>query len=193
MGHPLEFDETDAWEPDSGTSARRPRAVPAMLFVGALLGFLLPFATVSCDGSVTFTGLELATANVDSSDDAELATDVEENGAVTAAVALGLIAVGLGLLSAGVRGWGVAAAAAMLALLMLPWIAIGAFADFELHVGYILSVTSLAVIAGRRRVESFRRRRALGRRAWPAALAGVVLALPIVLTMVLAAVSDPYV
>lgn len=184
---------TESDQRPGATRAARSRALPVTLLVAALLGFLLPFATVSCGTPVAFTGLELATASVPEHDDAELARDIEHNGTVVAAITLACIAVGLALLVAGVRGWGVAAALGMLGLLLLPWISVASLADFALHEGYVLSVGSLAVIAGIRRTDSFRRRRALGRRAWPAALAGVALAVPIVLTALLAAASDPYV
>lgn len=167
------------------------RALPTALFVGALLGFLLPFATVSCGTPVTFTGVQLATATIPASgaDERELADEIEGTGAVLAAAALGAVAVGLGLVAARIRGWGVAAVSALLALLALPWLASAELAEFELHEGYVLSVGSLVVIAGIRRVESVDRRRARHRRRWPAVLAGVALALPLVLTVLLAASS----
>ena len=187
-----EIDAADPGGPPPAAVATRSRAVPVTLLVAALVGFLLPFATVSCDTPVTFTGLELATATVPADDDAEFADEIESHGTVVAAIALVTIALGLGLLATSCRGWGVASVVGMLALLLLPWIATGALAEFELHEGYVLSVGSLAVVAGLRRVESFGLRRGLGRRAWPAVVAGVLLAVPIVLTLVLAAYSDVY-
>ena len=164
---------------------QRSRGVPLALLALAMVGFLLPFATVSCDTPVTFTGLQLATANVPTDDDAELARDIEHNGTAVAAVALALVVLAVALLGAGVRGWGVAAVLGMLALVLLPWICIGSLADFELHEGYMLSVGSLAAVAALRRVDSFTARRNAGRRAWPAVLFGVLLALPLVATALL--------
>lgn len=182
-------------EHPNAPAATRSRVLPATLFVVALLGFLLPFATVSCGTPVTFTGLELATASVpaDGDDEREFADEVESNGTLVAALALGAIGIGLGLVAARLGGWGVAAVAGLLALLLLPWIAALGLADFELHEGYVLSAGALAVVAGIRRVESVERKRAQERRVWPAVLAGLALATPLVLTLLLAASSDPYV
>ncbi len=168
------------------------RALPAALFVAALLGFLLPFATVSCGTPVTFTGLQLATSTIpaDGADEREFADEIESIGTVPAAVALGAVVIGLVLVAGRIGGWGVAAVTALLALLILPWLAGAELAEFELHEGYVLSVGALTAIAGIRRVESFDRRRARRRRRWPAILAGVALALPLVLTVLLAASSD---
>ena len=98
--------------------------LPAALLVAALIGFLLPFGTASCGTPVTFTGFELATASVPAqgSDEREMADMIESNGTLVAAIALVSIAVGLVLLALRVRGWGVAAAASLLALLLLPWL-----------------------------------------------------------------------
>ena len=49
----------------------------------------------------------------------------------------------------------------------------------------MLSVGSLALLALLRRTASFRTRREAGRRAWPAVLTGVFLALPLVATALL--------
>ena len=157
----------------------------ATLFVAALLGFLLPFGTVSCGTPVTFTGLQLATASVPEVDDAALAGDIEHNGSAVAAIALACVAVGLALVVAGARGAGPAAVLGMLALLLLPWICMGSLADFELHEGYMLSVGSLAAVALLRRAEAFTARRSAGRRAWPAVVPGVLLVLPLVATALL--------
>ena len=170
--------------------AVRSRPRTAILFVTALLGFLLPFATVSCGTPVTFTGLQLATASVPEHDDPELARDIEHNGTIVAAVALVCVALGLGFVVAGVRGFGAAAVLGMLSLLLLPWICIGSLADFELHEGYVLSVGSLAIVALLRRRTSFRTRREAGRRAWPAVVVGVLLALPLVATALLTAGTE---
>ena len=166
-------------------TGRRSRGVPLTLFALALIGFLLPFATVSCDTPVTFTGLELATANVPTDADDELAQDIEHNGTAVAAIAFAFVLLAVALLAAGIRGWGVAAVAGMIGLLLLPWICIGSLADFELHEGYMLSVGALAGVALLRRVDSFSARRKAGRRVWPAVVLGVLLALPLVATVLL--------
>ncbi len=166
--------------------AQRSRAVPLTLLALALIGFLLPFATVSCGTPVSFTGLELATATVPTDDDAELARDIEHNGTAVAALALSLVVLAVVLLAAGARRWGAAAVLGMLALLLLPWICLGSLANFELREGYMLSVGSLAAVAGLRRADSFTARRAASRRAWPAVALGVLLAVPLVATVLLA-------
>ena len=172
-------------------SVPRPRMLPATFLVAALLGFMLPFATVSCGTPVTFTGIQLATANVPSEgiDDTEFAGEVEGNGTTVAALALGFVVLALVLLLARIPGWGVAALTGLVAVLLLPWIAVSAMADFELHEGYLLSAGALAAVQGVRRVDAVKRRRSLGRRVWPAVLAGVLLAIPLVLTVLLAASS----
>ena len=88
----------------------RSRRLPATLLVAAFVGFLLPFATVSCGTPVTFTGIELATANVPSEgiDDTEFAGEVESNGTTVAAFALGLVVLALALLLARIPGWSLA-------------------------------------------------------------------------------------
>lgn len=175
---------------EPASSGARSRIVPVTLLIAALLGFLLPFATVSCGTPVTFTGLELATASVpsDGTDEREFADLIESNGTLVAAIGLGAIAIGLALVAAGLGGWGVAAATGLLALLLLPWLA--ALAEFEVHTGYVLSVGSLVVAAGIRRVDSVERRRAQGRRVWPAVLVGLALATPLVLTLIYLVSSD---
>ena len=172
-------------------TAARSRRLPATLLVAAFVGFLLPFATVSCGTPVTFTGIELATANVPSEgiDDTEFAGEVEGNGTTVAALALGLVVLALALLLARVPGWSLAALTALIAVLLLPWIAASAMADFDLHEGYLLSAAALAGVQGVRRVDAVRRRRSLERRVWPAVLTGVVLAIPLVATALLAASS----
>jgi hypothetical protein len=134
------IDAHRVWAQEGASS----RALPTALFVAALLGFLLPFATVSCGTPVTFTGLQLATATIpaDGADEKEFADEIESTGAVLAAGALGAVVIGLGLVAGHIRGWGVAAVTALLALLMLPWLASAELAEFELHEGYVLSVGS---------------------------------------------------
>ena len=86
---------------------------------------------------MTFTGLELATANVPE----HARRDIQHNGTVVAAITLACVAVGLVLL-----------------------LTVGSLADFELHEGYSLSVASLAVVAVLRRARSFQLGREAGRR-----------------------------
>ena len=171
-------------QPPRAATATRARAVPATLLVAALVGFLLPFATVSCGTPVTFTGLELATASVPAQgqDEHEFADVIESDGTLVGAIALVAVALALGLVALGLRGWGAAAATGMLALLLLPWLA--ALAAFEIHAGYVISTGALAVAVGIERVASFARRRTQRRRAWPAVVAGIVLAVPLVVTLV---------
>ena len=185
MEGPMDVHDTKTQrDEDTATSATRGRVLPAALLVAALIGFLLPFGTASCGTPVTFTGFELATASVPAqgSDEREMADMIESNGTLVAAIALVSIAVGLVLLALRVRGWGVAAAASLLALLLLPWLAF--FAELDIHSGYLLSVGSLVAVMCVRRVASIERRLAEGRCAWPAVLAGAVLAIPLVLTVI---------
>jgi hypothetical protein len=151
----------------------------------------LPFATVSCGEPVTFTGLELATARV--ADDAPTADrrafrdEIESNGTVLTLIALVAVTVGLGLAAVQMRGAGLAALVGLLALLRLPWVAAGSLADFVVHDGYVLAVAALTGVLGLGRVSAVARRPAAGRRRWPAVLAGLVLAVPVVATMLLCA------
>ncbi len=180
---------TDVAEQSRVATAAHSRRLPATLLVVVFVGFLLPFATVSCGTPVTFTGIELATANVPSEgiDDSEFAGEVESNGTTVAALALGLVALALALLLARIPGWSLAALTALIAVLLLPWIAASAMADFELHEGYLLSAGALAGVQGVRRVDAVRRRRSLECRVWPAVLTAVLLAIPLVATVLLAA------
>ena len=164
------------------------RGLTVPLFVAALLGFLLPFGTVSCGTPVSFTGTELATWTVPADGYAErdFADQVEDNGSGVALFGLVTIAVGLGLAAAQLRGWGVATVVALLALLFLPWIAALELVEvIEVHEGYMLSVAALVALAGVRRLAPVDRRRAEGRRVWPAVAATVLLAGPVGLTTAL--------
>ncbi len=186
----LQATRADAEDPRPAAAARS-RTVPATLLVAALVGFLLPFATVSCGTPVTFTGIQLATANVPSEgiDDTGFADEVESHGTTVAVLALGFVVLALALLLARIPGWSIVALAGLVAVLLLPWIASWAWADFELHEGYLLSAGALAAVQGIRRIDAVRRRRSLGRRVWPAIGAGVLLAIPLVATVLLAASS----
>lgn len=168
-----------------------------MLFAAALLAFLFPFATVSCGEPVTFTGLELATARVaddaPTGDQREFGDEIESNGTALALIALVAAAVGLGLAIAQVRGVGLAALVGLLALLLLPWSAATAMADFAVHGGYVLATGAVAVLVGLRRVEAVRRRHRERRRRWPAVLAAVPLVALIGVTVALCIESAQYV
>lgn len=167
------------------------------LFAAALLAFLLPFATVSCGDPVTFTGLELATATV--ADDThttaerEFAAEIQSDGTLLALLALSAAATGLALAALGVRGWGASSLVGLLALLLLPWVAGAAWADFAVHEGYVFSVAALTAVVARRRVAAVRRRRRERIRVWPAVLAGVPLVLFLAVTAVLCVESARYV
>jgi hypothetical protein len=90
------------------------------MFAAAALAFMLPFGTVSCDGSeVSFTSVELATYQVDAdASSAELRDDVEWNGWLAlAALAASLAGLAFGV--AGRRGGGVCAALGVLAMQLL--------------------------------------------------------------------------
>ena len=184
--------------PDDTTS--RPaeaRLGTVTLFAAALLAFLLPFATVSCGDPVTFTGLELATATVaddmHTGTEREFAAEIESNGTALALLVLAASATGLGLAAFGVRGWGASALVGLVALLLLPWVAAAALADFAVHEGYVFSAAALTAVVARRRVAAVRRRRSEGVRVWPAVLAGVPLVALLAITALLCIESARYV
>ena len=173
------------------------RLTASTLFAAALLAFLLPFATVSCGEPVTFTGLELATGRV--ADDApsagqrEFGDEIESNGTVLALIALVASAVGLVLALAQVRGVGPAAFVGALALLLLPWSAAAALADFAVHGGYVLATGALTAIVAIRRVDAVRRRHRDHRRRWPAVLVAVPVVALVGVTVALCIESARYV
>jgi hypothetical protein len=169
-------------------AATIPRGLTATLFVAALVGFLLPFGTVSCGTPVGFTGAELATMTVPSDGyvERDFAEQVESNGSAVALLGLVAIAVGLGLAAAQLRGWGVAAVTGLFLLLLLPWIAVFELVDeMHVHAGYFLSVGALVGVVAARRADVVAARRAAGRRVWPAVLAGIALSIPVALTTLL--------
>src|SRR5438477_3836659 len=122
----------------------RPRLSPA-LFALICLGFLLPFATVSCaDARTSFTGLQLVTHTVPSGGlvheqdcTGDLSACVEGNSSflATSALALAVIGLVLGLLGA-VQGPGWFATGGLLTMLGLAVQAIGSFATVDFGVGY---------------------------------------------------------
>ncbi|HEX6724407.1 MAG TPA: hypothetical protein VF073_04115 [Gaiella sp.] len=177
-------------------SASQSRLAVSTLFAAALLAFLFPFATVSCGDPVTFTGIELATARVaddtPTADQREFADEIESNGTVLALVALAAIALGLGLAVAQVRGFGLAALVGLGALLLLPWSAAFALADFQVHGGYVLAVGATAGVVSIRRGAAVRRRHREGRRRWPAVLVALPLLALVGVTAALCIESAQY-
>jgi hypothetical protein len=126
------------------------------LFALIALCFLFPFATVSCDNaSTTFTGVQLVTHTVprggvlDEAPDCstDISVCVEREAAPTATIALAAAFVGLllGLLGV-VRGPGWCAAAAVGALLVLPFEGPFLGPDVTMHGGWVLAL-SLSVVA----------------------------------------------
>lgn len=143
---------------------RRCRDGAALLSVAALLAFLLPFGTVSCDGEeVSFTGLELVTRQVQpdpaaaGAPDQGLAGDVETEAGTYALAALVFAA---GCLVSAVwraRGGGFALAS-LLSLLVLLLDAASTEAEVEIGVGYWAALASTTG-AGLLRLGSRRRAR----------------------------------
>ena len=137
---------------------------PAVLFATAVLAFLLPFGTVSCQGeTVEFTGLELATMRVPADPtpapeaDGNLADEVEAEGGPYALLALVLVLGGL--VSARVRGRGGGFAfGAALPLLVLLFDVGESDPDVDARAGYWLALGSVAGAGAlRRRVRQKRR------------------------------------
>jgi hypothetical protein len=148
---------------------------PALFAVVALC-FLLPFATVSCDGaSTSFTGIQLVThtvprgGSVSEAPDcsADISVCVEHDGSAAAEIAFAAVLIGLVLGVLGIRrgpGWCVLAGLVTLGYLPFAGPLVGPEESF--HYGYGLAFLLLLAIgvlqigrAGRRR----RRRRRLER------------------------------
>ena len=157
-----------------GSAAGAGRLTVSALFAAALLAFLLPFGTVSCGTPVTFTGLELATANV-AGDDEYVVDEANGTPALVAAVAALSAVAGLLLALAGARGQGTSALVGLLALLLLPWMT--GLAEFQVHVGFDLAVAALATVVAWRARLLIGRRRAARLRIWPAVSGSVLLVL----------------
>ena len=127
------------------------RYVSTAAFAVALLGFLLPFGTVGCDGEqVEVTGVELATYRVpgaerDRSGEPNLAQEMEDDGGWVALLALVAAAVGLALAAAARGWWGLVSLVGLAAVLALPLIAAGELADVWIHVGFVLAVVGFSV------------------------------------------------
>jgi hypothetical protein len=109
----------------------------------ALIGlcFLLPFATVSCDGAeTTFTGAQLATWQVPEGgvvDGGELGRLVEDEASGAAAAMLAVSVLGLLLGAIGRPGGGWCAVAGLAALVRLTWSAATVFGpEVTFHEGY---------------------------------------------------------
>jgi hypothetical protein len=149
------------------------RWISPSLFALAALAFLLPFATVSCDGAKTsFSGIQLVTHTVpaggmvDEAGDcsADLSTCIEHETSTAAGLALlaALVGVGLGYLGV-VRGPGWCATVALGALAYLPLA--DPLVDEQLHSGYVLSFAFLlaaGVLHAGRAFGRLRRRRRVG-------------------------------
>lgn len=137
----------------------------ATLFAGIVLAFLLPFATVSCNGDeVTFTGVQLALGQVPTEEtqngDESLAQDVESESTPWALFALAAAATGLGLGIAGRRGGGIAAAVGLPAMLVLALNAATTLATVDLHAGFVLSLVAYFAAATAHAGAAWRRRQA---------------------------------
>jgi TolB protein len=132
------------------------------IFAGIVLAFFLPFATVSCDASVTFTGAELATRQVpEPAADPAFDDEVEAEGWFLAAVALGAAFAGFVLGLARREGGGVAAAIGTAGLLGLCWQSAANFATVEVHSGFVLALLGYVALSLGHFVAWRRRRRAL--------------------------------
>jgi hypothetical protein len=139
----------------STIASTRRRWLSPTLFAVAALAFLLPFATVSCDGkSTTFTGAQLVTHTVpkggvlDEPGDCStyIGTCVENASSGTAAVALLAALLGLAIGVIGVaRGPGWCAAVGLGALLVMPFEGGLVGPDVNLRSGYVSAFCSLLV------------------------------------------------
>ena len=129
------------------------RWISPSLFALAALAFLLPFATVSCNGATTsFSGIQLVTytvpagGSIDAQDcSADLSSCIEDEGSIAAGFALlaALVGVGLGCLGVA-RGPGWCAGLALVALAYLPLAE--PLVEEQLHSGYIVSFASLLAV-----------------------------------------------
>ena len=148
------------------------RSASPLLFALVGLAFLLPFATVSCDGArTTFTGAQLVAHTVPQGGkvaeppdcSTEISRCVERSGSGVATAALLAAALGfvLGIVGAR-RGPGWCAAAGLAAVLLLGAKAVGPFGpDVTFHSGYWLTLllfVSTTVLHGKRALARRRRR-----------------------------------
>jgi hypothetical protein len=130
--------------------------------------FLLPFATVSCDGArTTFTGVQLVTHTVPSGGKLDEGPDcstylgscVERDASTTATIALTAAILGLILgLSGLVRGPGWAAFVAVVALAALPLEGPFLGPTIETHPGYDLALIFSLYACALHAIRAFRRR-----------------------------------
>lgn len=143
---------------------RFPTWLSPALFAGILLAFLLPFATVSCsDEEVTFTGLQLALAQVPEPQgpapfDESLAEDVEREATVWAFIALGAAVAGVVLGTLRRRGGGIAAAVGLVGELGLLWAYVATLATVDVHAGFLLGLAGFLLLAAGHAVAAIRRR-----------------------------------
>jgi len=155
---------------------------PTIAFAVVLFAFLLPFGTVSCGEPVRVTGAELATfrvpgAGADAGGEPNFAQQVEDQGSVLALVALLCAAAGLALAAFGKGWWGLASAAGLGALILLPLNAAASLADVWLDVGFVLAAIGFTTAGCLRALARARRRAAAGKRCWFYALAASPLVL----------------
>lgn len=134
------------------------------LFVLVLICFLLPFATVSCDGAeTTFTGAQLATWQVPEGgivDGGELGQLVEDEASGTAAAMLAVSVLGLLLGAVGRPGGGWCAVLGLAALLRLGWSSATVFGpEVTFHEGYGLMFLLFLWILVLHTVQAWKRRR----------------------------------
>ena len=130
-------------------------------FAGIALAFLLPFATVSCDESVTFTGVELAFAQVDEpTTDTEFDDQIEHEAMLFALAALIAAVAGLVLGLARWRGVAVATWIGTAAILALGWQGLETWADVDVHAGYWLALLGYLGLSAAQVIRRRRRRRA---------------------------------
>jgi hypothetical protein len=147
----------------------RPRFSPA-LFALICVCFVLPFATVSCDGAETsFTGLQLATWTVpaggqvsESDCSSDISAYVEDDGSAYAAIALLIAVLGLVLGLVGkAKGPGWCGAGGLIATLLIGlkgFEPLGPSVTFR--VGYWLILLLFFVVICLHAAQAMRRRRA---------------------------------
>jgi hypothetical protein len=117
------------------------------LFGLAALAFLLPFATVSCDGAeTTFTGVQLVTKTVPAGgvthDGSVLGEEVEDDATLFAVAALAAAVFGFALSAFGVvKGPGWVAAVGLVSTLLMAQSTVDVFGPtITFHIGYLLTL-----------------------------------------------------
>jgi len=171
--------------------ATRPRLTSVTLFVAAALAFLLPFGTVSCDSDeVSFTGLELATYQVDAdSSSADLRADVESEAGWLALIALAASLTGVFFAAVGRRGGGICASVGLLAMQLLFLSAAASLATVEVRAGFWLTLIALGAVSIHLLAIRLGERRRLRTKLWPSILGAVLMALPTLLFVLLVGAS----